>query len=144
MTELSDPPFDPEVHDPQRPSESTLAADEAETTPTANTSRLPHGARAFFDWIVVVGVALLVAVLVRTFLLAHFVVEGTSMFSTLDTGDRVFVNKQRALDLAYGAIVVFRSPENPGVMWIKRVAGLSGARTHQGQGHPAGDDVLPQ
>ena len=32
---------------------------------------LPPGARAFFDWVVVVGVALLVAVLVRTFLLAR-------------------------------------------------------------------------
>jgi signal peptidase I len=49
--------------------------------------------RAFVDWVVVVGIALLVAILVRTFLLAHFVVDGTSMSSTLSTGDRVFVNK---------------------------------------------------
>jgi signal peptidase I len=54
---------------------------------------LPAGARAFFDWVVVVGVALLVAILVRTFLLAHFVVDGESMYSTLAPGDRVFVNK---------------------------------------------------
>jgi signal peptidase I len=54
---------------------------------------LPAGARAFFDWVVVVGVALLVAILVRTFLLAHFVVDGESMYSTLSPGDRVFVNK---------------------------------------------------
>lgn len=50
-------------------------------------------ARAFFDWVIVVGVALFVAIMVRTFLLAHFVVEGDSMLSTLHTGDRVFVNK---------------------------------------------------
>ena len=54
---------------------------------------LPPAARAFVDWVVVVGVALFVAILVRTFLLAHFVVEGESMLSTLHTGDRVFVNK---------------------------------------------------
>ncbi|MEQ9164232.1 MAG: S26 family signal peptidase, partial [Ilumatobacter fluminis] len=51
---------------------------------------LSSGARAFFDWVVVVGVALLVAILVRTFLLAHFVVDGQSMYSTLSPGDRVF------------------------------------------------------
>jgi signal peptidase I len=54
---------------------------------------MSSGARAFFDWVIVVGVALFVAVMVRTFLLAHFVVEGDSMLSTLHTGDRVFVNK---------------------------------------------------
>ncbi len=69
---------------------------------------LPPGARALIDWIVVVGVALLVAILVRTFLLAHFVVEGTSMYSTLDTGDRVFVNKMsyRLHDPNRGDVVV--------------------------------------
>lgn len=51
------------------------------------------GARAFFDWLVVIAVALTVAFLVRGFVLAHFVVEGSSMDSTLATGDRVFVNK---------------------------------------------------
>ena len=42
---------------------------------------VPSAARAFFDWVVVVGVALFVAIMVRTFLLAHFVVEGESMLS---------------------------------------------------------------
>jgi len=69
---------------------------------------LPASARAFFDWVVVVGVALLVAVLVRTFLLAHFVVDGQSMYSTLHPGDRVFVNKlsYRLHDPGRGDVVV--------------------------------------
>src|SRR5210317_674737 len=54
---------------------------------------LGRGAKAFFDWALVVVIALVVALGVRTFLLAHFVVEGSSMYSTLETGDRVFVNK---------------------------------------------------
>lgn len=54
---------------------------------------LGRGARAFFEWTLVVAIAIVVAVVVRTFLLAHFVVDGTSMASTLDSGDRVFVNK---------------------------------------------------
>ena len=69
---------------------------------------LPPAARAFFDWVVVVGVALFVAIMVRTFLLAHFVVDGDSMLSTLHTGDRVFVNKlsYRLHDPNRGDVVV--------------------------------------
>lgn len=94
-----------------------------------STRGLPPGARAFFDWVVVVGVALLVAILVRTFLLAHFVVEGNSMFSTLDTGDRVFVNKMsyRLHDPNRGDVVVLH--ELTGTTerdLIKRVIALPG------------------
>ncbi len=66
------------------------------------------GARAFVDWIVVVAVALTVAFLVRGFVLAHFVVDGSSMDSTLATGDRVFVNKlsYRLHDPNRGDVVV--------------------------------------
>jgi signal peptidase I len=90
---------------------------------------LPPAARAFFDWVVVVGVALLVAILVRTFLLAHFVVEGTSMYSTLDTGDRVFVNKlsYRLHDPNRGDVVVLHEITGRNERdLIKRVIALPG------------------
>lgn len=90
MTEISLPPIEPAAADDD---DRGVTRTGTRSEPAQRRSGLPEGARAFFDWIVVVGVALLVAILVRTFLLAHFVVEGTSMFSTLDTGDRVFVNK---------------------------------------------------
>jgi signal peptidase I len=78
------------------------------TSPQARRPTLPPAARAFLDWVVVVGVALFVAIMVRTFLLAHFVVEGESMLSTLHTGDRVFVNKlsYRLHDPHRGDVVV--------------------------------------
>ena len=121
MTELSDPPFEPEV----RSDGGELLLDgESEIT-----RGLPPGARAFFDWIVVVGVALLVAILVRTFLLAHFVVEGHSMFSTLDTGDRVFVNKMsyRLHDPNRGDVVVLHELTGSSERdLIKRVIALPG------------------
>ena len=71
-------------------------------------ARKGSSARAFFDWIVVVTVALLVAFVVRGFVLAHFVVDGQSMATTLDTGDRVFVNKlsYRLHDPNRGDVVV--------------------------------------
>jgi signal peptidase I len=90
---------------------------------------LAPGARAFFDWVLVVGVALLVAILVRTFLLAHFVVEGSSMHSTLHQGDRVFVNKlsYRLHDPERGDVVVLHEITGASERdLIKRVIGLPG------------------
>lgn len=64
-----------------------------ESNGSTSLAALGRGAKAFFDWALVVVIALVVALGVRTFLFAHFVVEGSSMYSTLETGDRVFVNK---------------------------------------------------
>jgi signal peptidase I len=89
----------------------------------------PSGARVFFDWVIVVLVALFVAFVVRTFVLAHFVVEGESMYSTLDTGDRVFVNKlsYRLHDPNRGDVVVLHQITGASERdLIKRVIGLPG------------------
>jgi len=75
---------------------------------STSLAALGRGAKAFFDWALVVVIALVVALGVRTFLLAHRVVEGSSMYSTLETGDRVFVNKvsYRLHDPNRGDVVV--------------------------------------
>lgn len=94
-----------------------------------NSSRLPAGIRVFLDWIVVIAVALFVAFVVRTFVVAHFVVEGESMYSTLDTGDRVFVNKlsYRLHDPNRGDVVVLHQITGAAERdLIKRVIGLPG------------------
>jgi signal peptidase I len=81
------------------------------------------------------GVAVLVAILVRTFVLQTFFIPSPSMEHTLNVDDRVLVFK-----LVYdfrsperGEIVVFRAPTkwsgNPkGEDYIKRVIGVSGDR----------------
>jgi signal peptidase I len=92
-------------------------------------SALSKGARAFMDWVLVVGIALVIAVVVRTFLLAHFVVDGTSMASTLQTGDRVFVNKMsyRLHDPNRGDVVVLHQISGTAERdLIKRVIALPG------------------
>lgn len=92
-------------------------------------SKRSSGARAFFDWVVVVTIALLVAFVVRGFVLAHFVVEGQSMATTLDTGDRVFVNKlsYRLHDPNRGDVVVLHQITGATERdLIKRVVGLPG------------------
>ncbi len=85
--------------------------------------------RALFDWVVVIGVALLVAFLVRTFVLAHFVVDGVSMASTLHDDDRVFVNKlsYRLHDPNRGDVVVLHQLNGTSERdLIKRVIALPG------------------
>ena len=90
---------------------------------------LGRGAKAFFDWALVVVIALAVALGVRTFLLAHFVVEGSSMYSTMETGDRVFVNKMsyRLHDPNRGDVVVLHEIRGTSERdLIKRVIALGG------------------
>jgi signal peptidase I len=114
-------------HDPMQQSDDW--SEEPGEAHAASASRLSPAARAFVDWILVVGIALLVAVLVRTFVLAHFVVDGTSMATTLDTGDRVFVNKlsYRLHDPNRGDVVVLHQISGSSERdLIKRVIGLPG------------------
>jgi len=97
--------------------------DDEEADPSARRRR------AFIDWIVVIGVALFVAFLVRTFVLAHFVVDGVSMTSTLQDEDRVFVNKlsYRLHDPNRGDVVVLHQLSGTSERdLIKRVVGLPG------------------
>ncbi len=85
--------------------------------------------RAVVDWVIVIGVALLVAFVVRTFVLAHFVVDGTSMVTTLHDGDRVFVNKlsYRLHDPNRGDVVVLHELTGTSERdLIKRVIALPG------------------
>lgn len=84
---------------------------------------------------ILLGVAILVAVLVRGFVLQTFYIPSPSMEHTLDINDRVLVNK-----LVYdfrsperGEIIVFEAPRqwrsNPaGEDFIKRVIGVGGDR----------------
>ncbi|MFV0306687.1 MAG: signal peptidase I [Desertimonas sp.] len=90
----------------------------------------PSRGRAILDWVIVIGVALLVAMVVRTYVLAHFVVDGVSMSTTLHDGDRVFVNKlsYRLHDPHRGDVVVLHELEGSGTErdLIKRVIALPG------------------
>ena len=134
MTEIFDPPSDGEAVDDATPMDAVYPPVEAPPPPEKKLEEPPKtglspGVRAFFDWVVVVGVALLVAILVRTFLLAHFIVEGESMYATLEPGDRVFVNKMsyRLHDPNRGDVVVLHEISGASERdLIKRVIALPG------------------
>lgn len=78
------------------------------------------------EWVITIVIALIVVVVVRTFLLTQFVVEGASMAPTFIDGDRVFVSKisYNLHDVDHGDVIVFDS--NEGDAYIKRVVGVPG------------------
>jgi signal peptidase I len=84
---------------------------------------------------ILVGVAVVVAVVVRAFVLQTFYIPSESMEHTLDIDDRVLVNKlvYDFRDPYRGEIVVFEAPRtwrsNPNEKdFIKRVIGVAGDR----------------
>lgn len=99
------------------------------------TRRRKHSStRNTLEWVAVIVGAVVVALLIKTFVVQAFRIPSDSMVPTLVQGDRVLVNKLSydAHDLNRGDVVVFSRP--PGLPagpdepedLIKRVIGLPG------------------
>jgi signal peptidase I len=132
-------------------SDSPPEADVPEPEGTAPRSN----AKSILEWVGVIVGALLVALVIKTFLLQAFYIPSRSMEPTLRIGDRVLVNKlsYKAHDINRGDIVVFERPkdEPPDAIkdLIKRVIALPGETisTQNGQvyidGRPLREPYLP-
>jgi len=104
-------------------------SDQAESVDAETNSAV----KSIRDWTVVIVVALIIAILVRVFVLQQFYISGPSMESTLFQDNRVLVSKfsYRIHGVGRGDIVVFDRVTNNGHQvqhddLIKRVIGLSG------------------
>jgi signal peptidase I len=90
--------------------------------------------RNALEWVVVIAGAVLIALLVRSFVVQSFRIPSGSMEPTLAVGDRVLVNRlsYRLHDINRGDVIVFERPDSapaaPGEPedLIKRVIGLPG------------------
>ena len=92
------------------------------------------------EWVKSIGFALVVWLLLRTFLFEAFRIPSESMENTLLIGDFLFVNKAiygaevplvhwhlpKYRDPARGDLVIFDSVEQDGLKVVKRVIGLAG------------------
>jgi signal peptidase I len=98
-------------------------------------------ARVAIEWGAILVVAVLAAILIRTFVVQPFFIPSGSMEPTLAVGDRVLVNKlsYHVHSVHRGDIIVFTKPANdnsPGVKdLIKRVIGLPGETISGQNGH---------
>jgi len=92
----------------------------------------PGTGRSVVEWVVVVAGAILVALIIKTFVMQAFYIPSASMEPTLLTNDRVLVNKvsYHLHDVNRTDIVVFEHPTIEGgdeiKDLIKRVIGLPG------------------
>lgn len=88
--------------------------------------------RVTIEWVVLIGVALVIALVIKTFLFQAFYIPSESMVPTLKVGDRVLVNKLSydLHDVHRGDIIVFKAPpeaRRDGIDdLVKRVIGLPG------------------
>lgn len=111
---------------PDSPSSTVDVQTDAEHPAPVHRSR-----RWILEWGVIIVVAVVVAVLVRAFVFQTFYIPSTSMYPTLQPGDRIVVNKLSGTPTT-GEIVVFRRPPRedcggPVVPdLVKRVVGLPG------------------
>jgi signal peptidase I len=114
----------------------------AEPPPTPDTVKLKGGSgvRVAFEWVGLVVLALLIALLIKTFLFQAFFIPSESMLPTLRVHDRVLVNKlsYKLHDVHRGDIVVFKAPEgsDPGIDdLVKRVIALPDETVSAHGGH---------
>jgi signal peptidase I len=95
-------------------------------------SKGDRAAKSLLEWTVVAVVALLVTMILRTFVLAAFFIPSASMYPTLHVDDRVLVNKlsYKLHPVHRGDVVVFKRPPGEADLaikdLIKRVIGLPG------------------
>jgi signal peptidase I len=108
------------------------ALDGVEATGARRRRRRQSATRNLVEWLVVVAGALIVALVVKTWLFQAFYIPSGSMEPTLHIDDRVLVNKisYDLEDVDRGDIIVFERPESWGTSeiddLIKRVVGLPG------------------
>jgi signal peptidase I len=86
---------------------------------------------------------MVIVLFIMTFVLQNFEIPSSSMEDTMLIGDHVFVNREQFApathwlgpllpyrDIRHGDIVVFLSPEEPGLFVVKRIIGVPGDRIH--------------
>ncbi|MEY2457342.1 MAG: signal peptidase [Acidimicrobiaceae bacterium] len=89
-----------------------LDTDDDGATGARRKRRRSSSRRNTVEWVLVVAGALLVAIVIKTFLFQAFYIPSASMEPTLKVGDRVLVNKlsYRVHDVNHSDIVVFERP----------------------------------
>jgi signal peptidase I len=136
IEELDEPVPENEADDGEDHEDDEAGGGEGDGDAEPGTDGKPPRSRTrrAIEWAVVIGGALVVALVVRTFLVQAFWIPSESMEPTLHKGDRVLVNKlsYQLHDIHRGDVIVFERPPgepagNENIKdLIKRVIGLPG------------------
>ncbi|GAC1312739.1 MAG: signal peptidase I [Acidimicrobiales bacterium] len=120
------------MSDPRPPGPPATELSSAESVRSAEARG--SGLRSLVEWVVIIAVALIGALIIRTILFQAFFIPSESMKPTLKVHDRILVNKlsYHAHAVHRGDIVVFKrsalkgTPESQIKDLVKRVVGLPG------------------
>lgn len=84
--------------------------------------------KEIFEWMKSIAFAVVIVILIKTFLFNTTYVLGYSMYPTLHERDRLFTNKivYKISQPKRGDIVVLKAPDDPDKDYIKRVIGVEG------------------
>jgi signal peptidase I len=133
VTDTSDASDPSELTDPSPAADATAGEVEAEPAKATPAATEPDRFRSAVEWVAVIVGALVVALVVKTFLFQAFYIPSGSMEPTLEKGDRVLVNKLSydVHDVNRGDVIVFElDPDDIGADGIKdlikRAIGLPG------------------
>ncbi|MCZ7626271.1 MAG: signal peptidase I [Candidatus Methylomirabilota bacterium] len=99
--------------------------EDQERAPRPNAKSDKSVARQYAEAVVI---AVILALVVRTFVVQAFKIPSGSMLQTLQVGDHILVNKFLFwfTNPQHGDIIVFKYPQDEGRDFIKRVVGLPG------------------
>lgn len=81
-----------------------------------------------WDWIKSIGIAIIIALIIRTFLFNSTRVVGDSMMPTLKEDDRLITNKIEYMitEPERGEIVILQAPDDENKDYVKRIIGVGG------------------
>jgi len=152
-------PFDDGAADPVAPADIRPAAGTGEPVTDAEQKTSSSSHKTLIEWVLLIGAAILIALVVKAFLFQAFYIPSDSMVPTLKTDDRVIVNKlsYKLHKVHRGDIVVFKTPKGPDGKpidptikdLIKRVIALPGetVTAQDGKvyvnGNPLDENYLP-
>ncbi len=122
-----------DVEQPAGAAAVQTAGDDVLPAPTtAKARKRSNGMRQTIEWVLLIAGALVIAIVIKTFLFQAFYIPSASMDPTLKVHDRVLVNKlsYHLHSVHRGDIVVFSAPPDERTAQIKdlvkRVVGLPG------------------
>lgn len=100
----------------------------SQTKSSARSQAEPFSARWVIEWIVLAGMAFVLALGIKTFVVQPFVIPSGSMEPTIEIGDRVLANRfiYRFNEPGRGDIVVFEPWQAGQADLIKRVIAVGG------------------